>query len=76
MLDEGYRSIGDWHSTAAPDPSAAADGNERAGRWQGKSKTECGLHVNYFEMKKRFEEKEKEGKGPEGGSVPVDDKAQ
>ncbi|WVF72220.1 phosphoadenosine phosphosulfate reductase [Kwoniella sp. CBS 6097] len=61
LLDKGYKSIGDVHSTAAPDPNAALTGEgERSGRWQGKSKTECGLHTNYFEMKKRFEEKQKE----------------
>ena len=45
------------HSTALPDPSLA-DAGERSGRWQGKSKTECGLHTNYFEMKKKFEQKQ------------------
>ncbi|KGB79730.1 phosphoadenosine phosphosulfate reductase [Cryptococcus deuterogattii 99/473] len=57
LLDKGYRSIGDVHSTAPPDPNAASDAAERSGRWQGKAKTECGLHTNYFEMKKKFEEK-------------------
>lgn len=57
LLDKGYRSIGDVHSTATPDPNAASDATERSGRWQGKAKTECGLHTNYFEMKKKFEEK-------------------
>ncbi|KAL7420098.1 3'-phosphoadenylsulfate reductase [Cryptotrichosporon argae] len=61
LLDQGYRSIGDVHSTAVPDPSAASDASERSGRWQGKSKTECGLHTNYFEMKKRFEQRAKAG---------------
>lgn len=56
LLDQGYKSVGDWHSTAKPDPTAT-DGGERSGRWQGKSKSECGLHTNYFEMKKKFEEK-------------------
>ncbi|WVQ78424.1 phosphoadenosine phosphosulfate reductase [Cryptococcus sp. DSM 104549] len=57
LLDQGYKSVGDWHSTAAPDPNAASDAAERSGRWQGKAKSECGLHSNYFEMKKKFEEK-------------------
>jgi phosphoadenosine phosphosulfate reductase len=57
LLDKGYRSIGDWHSTAVPDPTAASDAGERSGRWQGKSaKTECGLHKNYHDMKAKFEE--------------------
>jgi phosphoadenosine phosphosulfate reductase len=55
LLDQGYRSIGDVHSTALPDPTNANDAGERSGRWQGKNKTECGLHSNYWDMKKRFE---------------------
>lgn len=40
LLDLGYKSIGDWHST-----HPVADGeDERAGRWKGKAKTECGIH--------------------------------
>jgi len=47
LLDQGYRSVGDWHST-----SKVAEGqDERAGRWAGKEKTECGLHEDYFKMK-------------------------
>ncbi len=55
LLDQGYRSIGDWHSTAK---SADGDQGERAGRWAGKAdKTECGLHVDYFKMKAAAEQK-------------------
>lgn len=68
LLDQGYKSIGDWHSTAAPSgetASSAADADERSGRWAGqKAKTECGLHKDYFEMKKQFEARLKGG--PEG----------
>ncbi|QLL33728.1 hypothetical protein HG536_0F00530 [Torulaspora globosa] len=40
LLNYGYRSIGDYHSTAP-----VQDGeDERAGRWKGKNKTECGIH--------------------------------
>ncbi|KID73534.1 Phosphoadenosine phosphosulfate reductase [Metarhizium brunneum] len=40
LLDQGYKSVGDWHST-----SPVKEGeDERAGRWKGKSKTECGIH--------------------------------
>ncbi|SCU98133.1 LADA_0H10792g1_1 [Lachancea dasiensis] len=40
LLDLGYKSIGDYHSTVP-----VADGeDERAGRWKGKTKTECGIH--------------------------------
>ncbi|KAK9450930.1 uncharacterized protein V1518DRAFT_370846 [Limtongia smithiae] len=40
LLDRGYRSVGDWHSTT---PVAEGE-DERAGRWKGKQKTECGIH--------------------------------
>jgi len=49
LLDQGYRSVGDWHSTVK---SGEGDGGERAGRWAGREeKTECGLHRNYSDMK-------------------------
>ncbi|KAF9816510.1 hypothetical protein IEO21_04038 [Rhodonia placenta] len=55
LLDQGYRSVGDWHSTAR---SSEGDTGERAGRWAGKKeKTECGLHVDYFAMKAAAEKK-------------------
>ena len=41
LHDQGYRSIGCTHCTLA----VAAD-DERAGRWQGGMKTECGLHIS------------------------------
>jgi len=40
LLDRGYKSVGDWHSTQ---PVNAGE-DERAGRWKGRSKTECGIH--------------------------------
>jgi phosphoadenosine phosphosulfate reductase len=48
LLKQGYKSVGDWHSTK----KSGAGGGERDGRWNGKEKTECGLHVDYFKMKK------------------------
>ena len=40
LLGRGYKSIGDWHST-----QPVQDGeDERAGRWKGQEKTECGIH--------------------------------
>lgn len=40
LLDQGYKSIGCVQCTAR------ADGpGERAGRWPGRAKTECGLHT-------------------------------
>jgi phosphoadenosine phosphosulfate reductase len=47
LLDQGYRSVGDWHSTV----KVTEGQDERAGRWAGKEKTECGLHKDYFIMK-------------------------
>lgn len=40
LLDQGYRSVGDWHSTVPVTDSE----DERAGRWKGRNKTECGIH--------------------------------
>lgn len=40
LLDRGYKSVGDWHSTS---PVAAGE-DERSGRWKGQAKTECGIH--------------------------------
>jgi phosphoadenosine phosphosulfate reductase len=40
LLDQGYRSVGDWHSTQPVTESE----DERAGRWKGRNKTECGIH--------------------------------
>uniref|UniRef100_A0A1D1XRB1 Phosphoadenosine phosphosulfate reductase n=1 Tax=Anthurium amnicola TaxID=1678845 RepID=A0A1D1XRB1_9ARAE len=51
LLDKGYRSVGDWHSTK---PLSSDSSNEREGRWEGKNKTECGLHKDYFKMRAAF----------------------
>ena len=40
LLDLGYKSVGDWHSTQP----VSAEEDERAGRWKGREKTECGIH--------------------------------
>lgn len=40
LLDKGYKSVGDWHSTQPVAPFE----DERAGRWKGTQKTECGIH--------------------------------
>ena len=39
LHDQGYQSIGCWPCTQ---PTLLED--ERAGRWSGMAKTECGLH--------------------------------
>jgi phosphoadenosine phosphosulfate reductase len=41
LLDQGYSSIGCWPCTR---PTAPGE-RERAGRWSGIGKTECGLHT-------------------------------
>ncbi|MBX6311923.1 MAG: phosphoadenylyl-sulfate reductase [Isosphaeraceae bacterium] len=41
LHDHGYPSIGCWPCTRAVAPGEA---DERAGRWAGQAKTECGLH--------------------------------
>lgn len=41
LLDQGYSSIGCWPCTRPTRPGEA----ERAGRWSGTGKTECGLHT-------------------------------
>ena len=42
LHDRGYASIGCWPCTRPVD----AGQDERAGRWAGHAKTECGLHVD------------------------------
>jgi phosphoadenosine phosphosulfate reductase len=40
-FDQGYVSVGDWHSSR---PAGASDGHERDGRFGG-LKQECGIHL-------------------------------
>jgi len=47
LLEKGYRSVGCAPCTVA----IGVNDDERAGRWQGRGKTECGLHTNMFENK-------------------------
>ena len=47
LLEKGYRSIG-----CAPCTVAVGDSDsDRAGRWVGRGKTECGLHTDMFKQK-------------------------
>jgi len=41
LHDDGYPSIGCWPCTRPVQPGE----DERAGRWSGRAKTECGLHT-------------------------------
>ncbi|KUI64921.1 Phosphoadenosine phosphosulfate reductase [Cytospora mali] len=59
LLDKGYKSVGDWHSTS---PVKAGE-DERAGRWKGQDKTECGIHnkkSRYAQFLADMERKQKE----------------
>lgn len=59
LLDRGYKSVGDWHSTS---PVAAGE-DERAGRWKGQAKTECGIHnrkSRYAQYLEEMEQKRRE----------------
>jgi len=47
LLEKGYRSIGCAPCTVA----IGLNDDERAGRWSGRSKTECGLHTEMFKQK-------------------------
>jgi len=56
LLDRGYKSVGDWHSTQ---PIKEGE-DERSGRWKGQKKTECGIHnkpSRYAQFLKAQEEK-------------------
>lgn len=68
LLDQGYKSVGDWHSTS---PVAAGE-DERAGRWKGQAKTECGIHnkkSRYAEfLRKQQEQSEEEERSRAGAS--------
>jgi len=64
LLDQGYKSVGDWHSTVK---SGEGDEGERAGRWKGKAKTECGLHVNHHELRQKISQVDT---GPVEASAP------
>jgi phosphoadenosine phosphosulfate reductase len=47
LLEKGYRSIGCAPCTVAIGLSV----DERAGRWAGRGKVECGLHTEMFQHK-------------------------
>ncbi len=58
LLDRGYKSVGDWHSTR---PIKEGE-DERAGRWQGSQKTECGIHNPRSKFARFLKEQEKKKK--------------
>lgn len=60
LLDRGYKSVGDWHSTQ---PVTEGE-DERAGRWKGQQKTECGIHnprSKYAQFLMEQEKKKEQG---------------
>jgi len=57
LLVQGYKSVGDWHSTLK---SGEGDAGEREGRWKNKIKTECGLHVDHFTLKRQAMKQQRE----------------
>lgn len=55
LLSKGYRSVGDWHSTM---PVTEGE-DERAGRWKGRAKSECGIHNKKSRYAMFLQEQEK-----------------
>jgi phosphoadenosine phosphosulfate reductase len=47
LYDKGYRSVGCAPCTIA----IGVNDDERAGRWAGRGKVECGLHTSMFSKK-------------------------
>jgi phosphoadenosine phosphosulfate reductase len=71
LLDRGYKSVGDWHSTQ---PVAEGE-DERAGRWKGTAKTECGIHnkkSRYAMFLLEQEQKRKQQEEFGGAVMPVE----
>lgn len=59
LLDRGYKSVGDYHSTQP----VKDDEDERSGRWKGQEKSECGIHnprSKYAQYLKEMERKRQE----------------
>lgn len=54
LFQRGYRSIGCSPCTI----SIGVNDDERAGRWSGRGKTECGLHTTMFKQKNLSEVKQ------------------
>ena len=54
LFQRGYRSIGCASCTIA----IGVHDDERAGRWSGRGKTECGLHTSMFKQKNLAEVKQ------------------
>ena len=67
LHDRGYKSVGDYMTTAPVDQGAA----ERSGRFVGLGRTECGIHSTRKKIKRMRQEAEKAGRDFEGmASLP------
>ena len=62
LHDRGYKSVGDYMTTAPVDQGAV----ERSGRFVGLGKTECGIHSTRKKIKRMREEAEEVGRDFEG----------
>ena len=58
LHDEGYKSIGDFMTTAPVDAKAA----ERSGRFVGLHTSECGIHATRAKIQRMKQQAEKEGR--------------
>jgi phosphoadenosine phosphosulfate reductase len=54
LYEKGYRSVGCAPCTIA----IGVNDDERAGRWAGRGKVECGLHTSMFRTKDISESKD------------------
>ena len=63
LFDKGYLSIGCWPCTKPVQPGD----DERAGRWAGKEKTECGIHTFMRQKGVKAEEKATPDRGEGSG---------
>ena len=67
LHDRGYKSVGDYMTTAPVDQGAG----ERSGRFVGLGRTECGIHSTRKKIKRMRQEAEKAGRDFEGmASLP------
>lgn len=67
LLDRGYKSIGDVHSTVP----VASDAPERSGRWKGSVKSECGLHNRPAHIQRKMEERAKLRRLSQASTRPI-----
>jgi phosphoadenosine phosphosulfate reductase len=64
LYDQGYKSIGCFPPACTAKTSASGDEDERNGRWEGRDKVECGLHLGLEPAGKGRDETPPKGKTP------------